>query len=494
VLEAFRSFGLEATLRKLRGMFAFALYDLQRRQLHLARDPFGIKPLYYADDGWSLSFASQVKALRTMPGVDCAVETAAQVGFYLYASVPEPFTWYRGIRALPAGHFCTVSATGMGPIKAFVQLADHYDERATFSSKLVSEALLGSVRAHMVSDVPVGAFLSAGIDSSCMLALMRQLTPGTLQTVTLRFAEFIGSGADEGPLAEMVAQRYGSKHHTIEISESDFRSRLDGLLHAMDQPSIDGFNSYLVSQAARQLGLKVCISGLGGDELFMGYDSFRAIPNYLRFGLAARVPLLGTALRQMARVFARIAGLNPKAPAVFELARDWWGAYQLKRGLFMPYELSALLPREVLRDGLERLQQSTPKERLPQASAEARISYLETSRYMRHQLLRDTDWASMAHGLEVRVPLVDVRLHQSLAPHLKRFADGEGKRMMAATPLLPVPEPLLDRPKSGFSTPVAGWLERDPQFDQWRRFAFLKQTRQHWSRRFAVAIAERFMP
>jgi len=491
ILHGFGAWGLSGMLPKLRGMFAFALFDQQEKCLFLARDLYGIKPLYFADDGWSLQFASSVRALGQAEGVDLGLEPAAQVGFYLWASVPEPWTWYRGIKSVPAGHYITVNALGAQAAVPFQSLADHYLAPPEGAQDAVREALLDSVRAHLVADVPVGAFLSAGVDSGTLVALMRQLHAGEIQTCTLRFAEFANTAADEAPWAERIAERYETKHQTLTVDEQDFRALLPGLLQAMDQPSIDGFNSYLVSRVAAQAGLKVALSGVGGDELFAGYSSFTELQRFRRLGLSGRVPLLGVALRQLARLIGGAIGLPPKAPAVLDMAHSWLGAYQVKRGLFMPWELPALLPRDLLRDGLQRLlaQADTAVPKLPAASM---VSWLESTRYLKNQLLRDTDWASMAHSLEVRTPLVDSELHRHLAPWVPTFQSGAGKRAMAMAPKSPLPDALVQRPKSGFSTPVAGWLKHDRQFDSWRRFPFLHHERQHWSRRFAVAIADQY--
>jgi asparagine synthase (glutamine-hydrolysing) len=494
LLYGYRVWGLRALLEKLRGMFAFALYDQQKQQLHLARDPLGIKPLYLADDGRRLIFASSVKALLTHPEVDRSIDPGAQLGFYLWASVPEPLTWHRAIQALPAGHFQSFDAQGAAAPASYVDMTAHYLAKASDASaqEQVRAALRSSVQAHLIADVPVGAFLSAGVDSGALLALMREQHIGRIQTCTLRFAEFIGSGNDEAPLAQEIASRYGAEHACITIDKAEFLSQLSDVLSVMDQPSLDGFNTYMVSRAAHQAGLKVALSGVGGDELFAGYASFQSVPQLHRMRFAASLPLMSPLLRRLAAPIARVAGLSPKAPAVFELARDLLGSYQIQRGLFMPWELAALLPAETIRVGLARLAQMVRPRLDKLLTPLAAVSLLETTLYMRNQLLRDTDWASMAHSLEVRTPFVDVALHRALAPLLAQFAQGRGKALIANAPTLALPESILQRPKTGFATPASQWLQTDPRFDGWQRYGFLREARQHWSRRFAVAIADQF--
>src|SRR5262249_3123554 len=265
-----------AMVSELRGMFAFALWDVDKKALLLARDPYGIKPLYYADDGWTLRFASQVKALLAGGKVSRNPEPAGWVGFGLFGSVPEPYTTYQEIRALPAGSTLWVDRIGTRQTKQYFSMAEAYcrAEAASLPASdedlrlITREALLDSVRQHLVADVPVGAFLSSGIDSGALVGLMRDAGQQDIQTVTLAFEEFRDKHEDEAPLAGEIAARYGTRHTTRVVTEQEFGEDLPKILTAMDQPTIDGLNTWFVSKAARELGLKVAISGLGGDELF----------------------------------------------------------------------------------------------------------------------------------------------------------------------------------------------------------------------------------
>ena len=298
----------EAMVNDLRGMFAFGLWDAEKNALLLARDPYGIKPLYYADDGWTLRFASQVKALLAGGKVSRNPEPAGWVGFCLFGSVPEPFTTYQEIRALPAGSTLWVDRVGTRETKQYFSIADTYcraeaarspasDEDLQLAAR---EALLDSVRHHLVADVPVGAFLSSGIDSGALVGLMRDAGQQDIQTVTLAFEEFRGRSEDEAPIAAEIAAQYGTRHTTRVVTEQEFRDDLPKILDAMDQPTIDGLNTWFVSKAARELGLKVAISGLGGDELFGGYPSFRDVPLCVRaLAIPGRIPGLGNVARRL---------------------------------------------------------------------------------------------------------------------------------------------------------------------------------------------------
>lgn len=464
----------EAMVHELRGMYAFAIYDAAQGSLFLARDPFGIKPLYYCDDGWTFRFASQVKALLAGGGCRLAPCPAGFAGFYLFGSVPEPYTMFASIRALPAGSTMRVGRTGAHPSKPFFSIAEIYRNAeaagpvARDMQEAARETLLDSVRCHLVADIRVGAFLSAGVDSGALVGLMRDAGQADIQTVTVSFDEFKGTGSDEGPMAADVARTYGASNINRVYTKADFEIEYPKFLAAMDQPTIDGLNTWFVSKAVREAGVKVAISGLGGDEIFNGYPSFRQIPQLQRaFRWPSRLPLVARVARH---TFSALKldrhGIHPKLSGVLALGGTYEGAYLLRRGLFMPWELPALLGHDFAAEGLRRLR---PLEMLAGAlkpaprSATARVAVLESSFYMRNQLLRDTDWSSMAHGLEVRVPLVDPVLLRSLAPYVLGLSEGEGKRLLAQTPSRPLPEAVVKRPKSGFSIPLLSWLATSKQ-------------------------------
>ena len=489
----------EDMVHDLRGMFAFGLWDAEKSALLLARDPYGIKPLYYADDGWTVRFASQVKALLAAGKVSRDPEPAGWVGFCLFGSVPEPFTTYQEIRALPAGSTLWVDRVGTHETKQYFNIADTYC-RAEAASTTISgedqqlgarEALLDSVRHHLVADVPVGAFLSSGIDSGALVGLMRDAGQRDIQTVTVAFEEFRGRSEDEAPLAAEIAARYGTRHTTRVVTEEEFWNDLPRIFAAMDQPTIDGLNTWFVSKAARELGLKVAISGLGGDELFGGYSSFRDVPLCVRaMGVPARIPALGDLMRWViGRGFSHV--LNPKAAGLLKYGGTYAGAYFLRRGLFMPWELQALIGADTARLGLRRLKPIHHIEGLLRpkpVSSFCRIAALESSLYMRNQLLRDTDWASMAHSLEVRVPLVDSTLLNQFARITARNGS-QSKRLLAASPRVPLPPKVIERPKTGFTTPIQSWLQRDNRIQEWRRVPALAASKCAWARRWAFQVS-----
>lgn len=486
---------------KLRGMFAFGLWDAARGSLLLARDPYGIKPLYYADDGQSFRFSSQVRALLAT-GVSRAIDDAGLAGFYLFGSVPEPRTIVRAVRALPAGTTLTITREGAQEPKSYFSIAQTYAEASARHESPVREgavrqALAESVKRHLVSDVPVGLFLSAGIDSGALLGLMRDVAgdAAELEAITLVFEENVGTLDDEGPLAKDVAARYGARHTVRRVSQAELEADLPAFLGAMDQPTIDGVNSWLVSKAAHERGLKVAISGLGGDELLGGYPSFTDVPRWSRLLAPTRhAPRALQATRALLSPVLSRAGVSPKAQILLAHGGTFEGAYLARRGLFTPWELPALMGSAAAQRGLAELdplafvraQIADPR----LATPFSRVATLEASLYMRNQLLRDTDWASMAHSLEVRVPLVDSTLLCTLAP---MTAGGRAtKQLLARAPSKRLPDSVAFRPKTGFTTPVGTWLHKSPLLQAWRAVPELAPERTHWARRYAYCVARAY--
>ncbi|MFT5448863.1 MAG: asparagine synthase (glutamine-hydrolyzing) [Gammaproteobacteria bacterium] len=482
ILAMYREFG-DAMLEQLRGMFAFALWDGEAKELILARDAYGIKPLYYADDGWTLRVASQVRALSVDSAVSADPDPAGWAGFYLLGSVPEPFTTRRAIRSVPAGALIRCGKAGPLPTRRWFDLAEvvrgergsspEGDRLAAETEKVpavgrqtmqrrVRDALLESVEAHFVADVPIGLFLSSGIDSAVMLALAHELGHRP-KAITLAFDEFSGSTSDESVLAAQLAAELGVEHHVRRVSAAEFDAEVPAILAAMDQPSIDGVNAWFVSKAAAEQGLKVAISGIGGDELMAGYPSFRQLPWLAQLGkFPARIPWLRDVLTRMAIPLVRELGWHPKYAGVFSLAGSYERAWLLRRSLFMPWELANLLGEDEAAHGLARLQPLHMLTGLLQPdpmTARGRVTVLESAMYLRNQLLRDADWAGMAHGVEIRMPLVDSTLLRALAPDLMQVEIGEGKDLLARSPARRLPSSMLGRSKTGFQVPLQRWMQ-----------------------------------
>lgn len=444
-----------AGLHRLRGMFAFCLYDKQERTALLARDPHGIKPLYFwHGPGGELAFASELRALLASGLPSRQLNTAALAAFLATGSVPEPATLVAGIERLPAGcwaHWCE----GQLKIQPWLPLPESLAPQATgawepaAAAATTREALEASVAAHLIADVPVGLFLSGGLDSGALLAL----APRGLHTFTIGFAGAAASaGYDESSPAARLAAHFGAEHTPLTLSAEQARAWLPEFLAAQDQPSNDGFNSWCVARLAREQGLKVALSGLGGDELFGGYPSFAALPRLLRWRqrLGPAAPLLAKLLRRKRSHKAqRIAALLEAPPGLA-------AAYSSYRGLFTPREIAALQRHWGLDPEPLAPEQNPPSH----LHALDQVAWLEGSRYLRQQLLPDADAMTMAHGLELRVPFVDAQLQQTLAviPAPQRLASGKAL-LAAAVPELPAW--FSERPKQGFRFPFQLWLD-DP--------------------------------
>jgi len=484
-------------LSQIRGMFAFAICDTHEQTVLLARDPHGIKPLYYVDyefDGVEQCFfASSLQALQHAGLVDKSkVDIKAVAGFQHTGSVPEPLTWFQKSKLLPAGSYRILRREKRDEVQSDIKqywnltsctsLAKTKNNVESDYKHTIREAVTESVQAHMIADVPIGLFLSAGIDSSVLATLMRQCTDQPIQAITLRFSEYQDTNDDESILAAEIARRHGLEHHVYTLEKEEFIEELPRFFATMEQPTIDGLNTWFVAKAAKKLGLKVVMSGVGGDELFGGYPSFSSIPRLLS-GWSILSPLFK--LPFILPLYRKIVSLSGVRSAVKwsllpEYAESIVSAYRLQRGIFLSPELtqelqSALVELETTLD----LSNLTIKN----ADTSCNVGLLESQCYMRNQLLRDTDWASMAHSIEVRTPLVDKKLSESLAPIPSATLYQSGKLSLAQLLSDEDYHLLSQREKTGFTLPMQEWLselELDHAHDS------------HWSRAYVKHVIARF--
>jgi asparagine synthase (glutamine-hydrolysing) len=456
-----------AMLPRLRGMFAFVIWDRIARRAFAARDPYGIKPLYYAQTSDGVMLASQVKALTSTGKVSSAPCARGQAGFWMLGSLPEPCTWYRDISALPAGHCAWIDDGKIGtPILWWDVAAAWRDAPAALPNldevrERVRSALRDSVGAHLVADVPVGVFLSGGIDSGALAGLMVEAGAQRLQGITIAYDEFAGTHNDEAPVAAQLAAHYGIQHHVRRVTRDEFTADLPRILDAMDQPSIDGINTWYASKAVAELGLKVVVSGVGGDELFQGYSTFQKLPRLVSlWGTASRLPGAMATARAATSWQARRSG-NARWRHLPEWAQTMAGAWWLQRGLHSPTELPALMGPDRAAEGLKGFSPDAWIEQMSGSlapDAKLAVGQIESTAYLRNQLLRDSDWASMDHSVELRTPLVDAWLLRDVQPLLSAFGQFSQKRLLAEAPCNRLPETVTARRKTGFGIPVARWL------------------------------------
>lgn len=473
ILHGFAVWG-ESILARLRGIFAIGLYDAGRERVLLARDHLGIKPLYYTQTEIGLLFASELKALQASKYVSQALDAASILGYLEFGAVPMPRTIFRHIHALEAGEQIEIRLPTMQLRQArFWSLPTR--ERA-MPTDVVGEtraALADAVRSQLVSDVPLGAFLSGGMDSSAVVALMRQATNGTLRTCSMVFEE---AEYSEAPFARAVAEQVGAEHVERVITSEDVLREMPRIMWALDQPTLDGVNSYFVSQTARQAGLTVALSGLGGDELFGGYPTFYDAPLLQQRmarvqqlsvvgRLARQVLSLGLPLGRYAKVLDALKSTS--APA---------SAYMVYRGLFAPSEARQIVRPEVWNAarGFHPADYVAGRAGIPSSHFKptnghgqtgsghyAWTSRAELSTYTLNQLLRDTDVMSMAHSLEVRVPLLDPWLVDKVLPlpdTAKRCGAIQKSLLLQAVGDL-LPAVVRERTvKQGFTFPFEHWL------------------------------------
>src|SRR5688572_13341482 len=321
---------------RLRGMFAFGILDAPARLLVLARDPLGIKPLYYTQTA-PFCFASELRALTDAQMTSRVIDDVALSAYLQLGSIPAPLTIYRDIAALPPGHLATLRlGDGELRLRRYWSLTSEPIEQATVPD--VKTALEEAVASHLVADVPVGAFLSGGLDSSAVVALAMRASDTPLRTCSIAFES---RTHDESGYARAVAEALGTDHHERLVTRNDFLSGVGGFISALDQPSIDGFNTYFVSQTANEIGLKVALSGLGGDELFGGYPSFRGVPRLVRALKTTRV-LAGSGAATAIRAVTRSDRWRKVAEAARRPANPA-SAFLVYRGLFTRSEASEML-------------------------------------------------------------------------------------------------------------------------------------------------------
>ncbi len=465
ILQAYGRWG-EHCLDHFRGMFAFAIWDAHRHRLFVARDPIGIKPLYYFQSPQHFIFSSEVRTLLGTGLVPRQIDPAGLTNYLTFGSLYDPNTLIENVHALPPGCYLTWERGQLKQVQYWT-LIDPNPIKTGPSASIaknqnqvvgeISDLLDESVRLQLVSDVPVGVFLSGGIDSSALVAILDRngVCPSTF-SIVFREADY-----SEAEFSRAIAQQFHTDHHEISVSQSDFFTAIIPAIRAMDLPTIDGINTYFVSQQTRAAGVKVALSGLGGDEVFAGYSTFRAVPRMERFAHAwQRLP--HPLRNSLADLFATLAPSNDQNRKLAALTRD--GArlvhpYFLSRMLFTPTQQDALLPTKLKTASQQKLLADilAPALRLDPIN---RVSYLEARCYMLNTLLRDSDSMSMAHGLEVRVPLLDHQLVQRVLalPGLWKLDAQVPKPLLVGALRGELPDKIVHRPKRGFTLPFEHWL------------------------------------
>ncbi len=508
ILAAYKKWGIECVHRFF-GMFAFALWDAKQDHLLIARDRLGVKPLYYAETAHGLVFASEIRAVLSTGWIERRIHSNALADYLRYQTVHAPQTIIEGVHMLMPGHRMIINSKGI-QIERWWDLADSRvkldgAESKESVHKHINELLTSSVELRMRADVPFGAFLSGGIDSSIIVGLMSRTSSHPVNTFSITFRE---QAYDESPYSELIAKRFNTRHTAIQLSADHFLKMVPEALLAMDHPSGDGPNTYVVSKATREGGVKMALSGLGGDEVFAGYDVFRRMKALETKQWINRMPFhlrknIGTLLRTL----KPSAATEKLAAALAQDRIDLAHFYPLTRQVLYDNEVNRLLKTTSLEsNSVQLLAQAVSGTRLPTLS---KVSVLEISTYMQNVLLRDADQMSMAHALEIRVPFLDHRLIEFVLgvgdsykyPHTP-------KELLTASVGDLIPREIIDRPKMGFTFPWAVWmrnelkpfceehlsalqqveaLQYDEVLDLWKRF-LAGDKRITWSRIWPLVV------
>ena len=482
ILALYAEYG-EKSFSMLRGMFAFGLWNGKAKKLFLVKDRYGIKPLYYYSDNGELVFASTVKAIIESDLIPVEKNPGAFIGFLLFGSVPLPMTTIKNVFATPAGYYIEASVAASGGLN--LKKVKYYEPLEFFQNKdnvsfgevpeNIKQLLNKSVDYHLISDAPLGVFLSGGLDSSAIAALARRsIGEGGLPLTTLSIV-FDEPEFSEQKYQRLVAQKIKSDHREIKITQKDFFDSFGEIFEAMDQPTIDGVNSFFIAKAAKEAGLKAVLSGLGADEIFLGYPHFRRaellkkiqkLPKILKFPLKL-VSLMGD----------RYSKLN------YFINSDDLSFYLGIRGLFSPQETA-----KILDINLSEVKNFIDEFSCGQATGKLHpvdlLSYLELKFYLQNQLLKDTDFMSMYHSIEVRVPFLDHKLAEyvsNLPPEIK-LGNKINKPLLVESVRDLLPEEIFTRSKMGFTFPFQKWMRKiDSDFSGG-----------HWSRFWAKKVLNKF--
>ena len=504
ILHGYKEWGIEGVLRRLRGMFAFAIYDRRHLaadsapKIFLARDRFGIKPLYYYYDEGVLIFSSEVNSIARCGFIPCEENHEARIAFLIFGHLPGPLTTIKNVFSLEPASYLAIEG-------GKTRLVKYYNLLDSFCGNKIKDSRVGqkdffsllseTVKLHLVSDVPLGVFLSGGMDSSALVALASRALSVGISTLSVVFNE---KKYSELAFQRLVSGQYRTNHVEITVTENDFFKEMDNIFRALDQPTVDGVNTYFVSRAARQAGLKVMLSGAGGDEIFCGYPSFRQIGFLMAF-------------RHSPGFLKKAAGLagifNYRWKKIrYLLNNDDLFFYLAFRGLFIPEDVALILGVSVkeVKDVLTRVMLSIPRRKVAQLGPIDWLSFMEINYYLQNQLLKDTDFMSMYHAVETRVPFLDHILLDyvaSLHPSLK-FSRRVSKPILAKAMSDMLPAKILFRKKHGFTFPFDYWLKKSGQdffynrikninLSQkyrdaiWRKF---QQGSLHWSRIWALVV------
>jgi asparagine synthase (glutamine-hydrolysing) len=460
VIAAYERWGMDC-LQKFNGMYAFALYDKVEKKLVIVRDRLGIKPLYYSFKNGQLVFASEVRAILKSGFVSKTINKNSIADYFLYQTVQSPNTIIEDIKMLMPGHYMIYKNHELS-MQRYWSCFDHSKQENKLNyketTKRVNELLFHAVERRLIADVPFGAFLSGGIDSSAVVGIMSQISSQKINTFNVSFDE---SEFSEAKYAQKIANKFETNHHEIKLKPEDFLDQLPEALMALDHPSGDGPNTYIVSKATKNAGITMALSGLGGDELFAGYDVFKRM---LEIDKKAYLNIFPTWMRKLPAAAIKAKRKSVAGDKIFEvLTQDSISiqlAYGITRKVFSDAQLKSVLNAVGQKNNLQDFINSVPT-----TNSQHKLSYvseLEIGSYMQNVLLRDTDQMSMAVALEVRVPFLDYKLVEYVLSINDEFKfPSSPKKLLIDSLNGLLPEEIINRPKMGFTLPWKHWLKNE---------------------------------
>ena len=454
-------------LNRLQGMFSFVIWDLKKKEAFAARDPYGIKPLYIGSNINGIILASQVKAILSTNLISKEKDLVSEFSFFHFGFVIEPKTWFKNIRSLKSGHYIIIKDNKISYEKNWTNLehlwvqADKYEKKITKKDvkKKIYEELTASVNKHLVADVPIGIFLSSGVDSTLLASIASTNSKKNITAITVLFDDFKNSNFDETSKAKKIAEKLGLKHFVFNVTKDDFFEDFPNIIEAMDQPSIDGINVWYASKAAAKLKLKVVFSGLGGDEIFFGYNHFNNIPLIYKYlNIIKKIPFINFFLKFLFSIYAYIKK-DDRLKIITENSKSIFNLWFLKRTILTKKNMSKELL--VNSNNFSKLYKEIEEKGnfYDFSNPKIKISYLDSIIYMKNQLLRDSDWSSMYHGVELRTPFVDVYLLSKLKDIMNSYSSFKDKESLKETFDKILPKQFLQSKKTGFQTPLKIWIE-----------------------------------
>jgi asparagine synthase (glutamine-hydrolysing) len=454
----------ENMLQKLRGMFSFFIWDLEFKKGFVARDPYGIKPLYFFASQDKLIFSSQFKAIANCNMCERIINQKAKADFHLLGSITEDNTFFEGINCFKSGFKMIIDGNRIIDYSIWANTKFYFFSQESSNSTIndfhslkisTHKFLLDSIQNHVVSDVKVGLFLSSGIDSATLASLLKEIDTTNVKGITVVFDDDINN---ESIGAQKLAEIYGIELYIKRVSKEEFYQDMDLIFESMDQPSIDGINTWYASKAASECGIKVVLSGVGADELFQGYTYYSNYPYFMylfRF-IKKSLPFKLT-IRLISNLFYSFTK-KPKWKYIDKWLSNYGGAWLLQRSFMTPAEIGLTDFKSDIESVEKNITMGKDISDYSRCSPIEILSYFDNEYYLKNQLLRDSDWASMYHGVELRTPFVDYSLLTSISSLFPFFKNYPKKKLMYDNLKYSLPDFVINKKKTGFSTSIKTWV------------------------------------